>query len=100
MSHLRPVLQLSTAAIAGAATPFVLASQLLPVWAVATALAAGFILLLPKMPWVVSAFCGGAALTMVAIWLAWSFSSSCASEVAGVLVEHSCAEPPPSSPGG
>ena len=77
-----------------------LADQLLPVWAVATALAAGFILLLPKMPWVVSAFCGGAALTMFAIWLAWSFSSSCASEVDGVIVEHPCAEPPPSGTGG
>lgn len=100
MSHLRPVRQLSAAAIAGATTPLVLASQLVPVWAVATALAAGFIVLLPKLPWVVSAFCGGAALTMFAFWLAWSFSSSCASEVDGVIVEHPCAEPPPSRTGG
>ncbi|MEV4334099.1 hypothetical protein AB0K02_26815 [Streptomyces sp. NPDC049597] len=98
MSRIRSLLHHGIAATLGAATVFVLASRLLPAWPAAAALAVSFILLLPKKPWLVAAFCGGAALVMVTWSVMWSFADwSCASDVNGAIVEHDCGEPPPSN---
>ncbi|MFP1625832.1 hypothetical protein ACLB9X_11805 [Streptomyces sp. 5K101] len=98
MSRIRSISQHGIAALLGAATVFVLASQLLPAWPVAAAFAVSFILLLPKKPWLVAAFCGGAALVVVTWSVMWSFADrTCASDVNGAIVEHDCGEPPPSN---
>lgn len=98
VSRIRSLLQHGIAAILGAATVFVLASRLLPAWSVAAAFAVSFILLLPKKPWLVAAFCGGAALVMITWSVMWSFADwNCASDVNGAIVEHDCGEPSPSN---
>jgi uncharacterized membrane protein YjjB (DUF3815 family) len=97
VSRIRPTLHHGIAAILGVGTVFVLADQLLPAWFVAAAFAVSFILLLPKKPWLVAAFCGGAALLVVTWLVKWSFTDwNCASEVNGAIMEHDCSELPPS----
>ncbi|MGW0612843.1 hypothetical protein [Streptomyces sp. NPDC002788] len=98
MSRIRSALRHGIAAILGVAMVFVLADQLLPAWFVAAAFAGSFILLLPKTPWLVAAFCGGAALVVVTWLVMWSFADwNCASEVNGVIIEHGCSELPHSN---
>jgi hypothetical protein len=96
VNRARSILYHGIAAILGVVAAFVAsAGQWLPTWLVAATFAISFILLLPRRPWLVAAFCGGAALMMVANLVIWSVGSRCASEVKGVIVEHDCGEPPP-----
>ncbi len=88
------VLRYVLAATLGVATLVVLGGGWLPAWLIAGAFAGAFIVLLPRAPRLVAAFCAGAAIMMVAWSFSWSLGWSCASEVHGVLVEHDCGDPP------
>lgn len=88
------VLRYALAATLGVATVVVLGGGWLPAWLMAGVLAVAFIVLLPRAPRLIAAFCAGAAIVIVASSVAWSVGWSCASEVNGVLVEHDCGDPP------
>jgi hypothetical protein len=64
------------AAVMGAATLAALAGEWLPPGLVAVGFAVFFILVLPRQPRFVAAFCAGAALMVAFTWVAWSVAAS------------------------
>ena len=98
MIRVRSILLYSCAVALGVATMAAIGYQWLPPGVIAVAFALFFILMLPKQPRFVAAFCAGAALAVASVFVmfmhpAWD---KCADEVGGgKLVEYKCSEGPP-----
>lgn len=97
MPHIRSILLYVVAVASGVATMAVIGYRWLPYGVVAVAFALLFILLLPRQPRFVAAFCAGAALPIAFVFIVfWSSErDSCADEVGGELIEYKCSEGPP-----
>ena len=69
----------------------------LPHGLIAVAFALFFILMLPRQPRLVAAFCGGAVLAVAFAFAALLYPGwdNCADEVGGEFVEYKCSEGPP-----
>ena len=72
MTRIRWIVVHLAAAALGVATLAALAEAWLPPTLVAGAFAVGFILLLPRRPSLVAAYCAGAAAAVLATWALWS----------------------------
>ena len=100
MTTVRPLVRLIPTVLLGAASTIAILWLGVHLGVVLVAAGAAFILLLPRHPRSVAAFAAGVVATLVPLGAVWGSGWGCASEVDGVLVEHDCAEPPPSpSPG-
>lgn len=87
----------ASAGALGVATMAAIGYEWLPPGVIAVAFALFFILMLPKRPRIVAAFCAGAALAVGSVIVmfmhpAWD---DCADEVGGRLVEYTCSGGPP-----
>jgi hypothetical protein len=77
----------------GAMTTLGLINELLPVGVVGVALTLGFIILLPRRPWVLAGLAAGVVTTLAALTMTWVNGWGCVDEVAGELIETDCGVP-------
>jgi hypothetical protein len=95
--RVRSILLYSFSVALGVATMAAIGHQWVPPGVIAVAFALFFILILPKQPRFVAAFCARTALAVASVFVmfmhpAWD---NCADEVDGKLVEYKCSEGPP-----
>lgn len=80
----------------GGMTTLGLVNEILPVGIVGVALTLGFIILLPRRPWVLAGLGAGVVVTLAALTVTWVTTGSgwrCADEVAGEIIERDCGVP-------